>query len=367
MSMNQELPYRIGITLIPKIGAVNAKKLIAYCGGVEAVFKEKKKALMKIPGIGENIVRNLLNQSVLKRAEQEIEFITKHNIQPLFYTDTEYPQRLLHCEDGPVMLYYKGNKPLNGTRVLAVVGTRRATPYGRIMCEKILEGLKEKEVTVVSGLAYGVDSCAHRHALKMNFPTIGVLGHGLDRIYPAENRNLAEKMVSNGGLLTEFLSQTNPDRENFPKRNRIIAGISDATLVIESGKKGGAIITAELAFSYNRDVFAVPGRANDAFSKGCNYLIKVNKAAMVESADDLAYLLGWDNVEKKPNQQPELFVTLTDEEHKIYQILKENGECGMDDLMVKSRLPVSKIAASLLNLEFQGMVITLPGNRYKLK
>ncbi len=365
--MSDDLKYKIGITLIPKIGSINAKKLIAYCGGVEAVFKEKKKALMKIPGIGEGIVKNILSQAVLNRAEEEIAFIEKHKIQPLFYTDKEYPQRLLQCEDGPVMLYYKGNKPLNQKRVLAMVGTRRATSYGRIICEKIVDGLAEKGVMIVSGLAYGIDSCAHRNALKHDIATVGVLGHGLDRIYPAENRNVAEKMISNGGLLTEFMSKTNPDRENFPKRNRIIAGISDATLVVESGKKGGAIITAEIAFSYNRDVFAVPGRVEDPYSKGCNLLIKSNKAAMVESVKDLEYILGWDDVKVEQNKSPELFVNLTNDEQKIFDVLKEKEDAGIDEIMIKSKLPVSKISGVLLNLEFKGLVLSLPGKRYKIK
>jgi len=365
--MSDDLKYKIGITLIPKIGSINAKKLIAYCGGVEAVFKEKKKALMKIPGIGEGIVKNILSQAVLNRVEEEIAFIEKHKIQPLFYTDKEYPQRLLQCEDGPVMLYYKGNKPLNQKRVLAMVGTRRATSYGRIICEKIVDGLAEKGVMIVSGLAYGIDSCAHRNALKHDIATVGVLGHGLDRIYPAENRNVAEKMISNGGLLTEFMSKTNPDRENFPKRNRIIAGISDATLVVESGKKGGAIITAEIAFSYNRDVFAVPGRVEDPYSKGCNLLIKSNKAAMVESVKDLEYILGWDDVKVEQNKSPELFVNLTNDEQKIFDVLKEKEDAGIDEIMIKSKLPVSKISGVLLNLEFKGLVLSLPGKRYKIK
>ena len=365
--MESDLKYKIGITLIPKIGAVNAKKLIAYCGGVEAVFKESRKALLKIPGIGENIVNNILGSKVLERAEKEINFIEKYGITPLFYTDEEYPKRLLQCEDGPVMLYYKGNASLNKKRVLAIVGTRRSTSYGKIMCEKILEGLKEKDVLIVSGLAYGIDSCAHRFSVKSGIPTVGVLGHGLDRIYPSENRSVAEKMVNNGGLLTEFMSGTIPDRENFPKRNRIIAGISDATLVVESGKKGGAIITADIAFSYNRDVFAVPGRVDDQYSKGCNYLLKTNKAAMAESAEDIAYLLGWDNVKKQDNRQLELFNDLTPDEQILVDLLQSNGECGIDELMVKSGLPLSKIANALLNMEFKGIVISLPGKRYRVK
>lgn len=365
--MENDLIYKIGITLIPSIGAVNGKKLISYCGGAKAVFNEKKPALMKIPGIGRHTVTNILSQSVLKRAEKEIDFIEKHNIQPLFYTDSEYPQRLFHCEDGPLMLYYKGNKSLNHQRMLAIVGTRRSTSYGRTQCEKIVEGLKDKDVFIVSGLAYGIDSCAHRNALIHKLPTVGVMGHGLDRIYPAENRNLAASMMENGGLLSEFLPGTTPDRENFPKRNRIVAGMTDATLVVESGIKGGAIITANIAFSYNRDVLAVPGKVGDQYSKGCNFLIKTNRAAMVESAVDISRIMGWDDVKKETLPQPQLFVELSDNEQKIMDILRETGEAGIDVLMAKSGIPVSQISVILLNLEFQGLVISLPGKRYKIR
>ncbi len=365
--MENDLIYKIGVTLIPSIGSVNGKKLVSYCGGAEAVFKESRPALMKIPGIGNSIVSNIVNHAVLKRAEKEIEFIRKHDIQPLFYTDDKYPQRLFHCEDGPLMLYYKGNKCLNHRRMLAIVGTRRSTSYGRAQCEKIIEGLKDKDVLIVSGLAYGIDSCAHRNALKNNLPTVGVMGHGLDRIYPAENRNLAAAMMENGGILTEFLPGTKPDRENFPKRNRIVAGMTDATLVVESGIKGGAIITANIAFSYSRDVLALPGKVSDQFSKGCNFLIKTNKAAMVESADDVSNIMGWKVVKKETISQPRLFVELSESEQKIMDILQEKRESGIDELMAKSGTPVSQVSSILLNLEFQGLIISLPGKRYKLR
>jgi DNA processing protein len=247
------------------------------------------------------------------------------------------------------------------------VGTRRSTPYGRAQCEKIIEGLKNKGVMIVSGLAYGIDSCAHKNALNHHLPTVGVLGHGLDRLYPAENRNLAASMMENGGLLTEYLSGTTPDRENFPKRNRIVAGMTDATLVVESRIKGGAIITADIAFSYSRDVFAVPGRTEDVYSKGTNFLIKTNRAALVESADDIIRLTGWEDDDEKPVSQPELFVNLSDDEKILMDILTEDGETGIDELMAKSKIPVSQVSSLLLNLEFRGLVISLPGKRYKLR
>lgn len=365
--MIDDLIYKIGITLIPSIGSVNGKKLVSYCGGAEAVFKEKKSALLKIPGIGRNTVNKIVNHSVLKRAEKEILFIEKYSIQPLFYTDDDYPKRLFHCEDGPIILYYNGNQSLNHQRIIAIVGTRRSTSYGKVQCEKIIEGLKDINVMVVSGLAYGIDSCAHKNALNNQLPTIGVMGHGLDRVYPSENRNLAAAMMENGGLLTEFMSGTTPDRNNFPKRNRIVAGIADAVLVVESGIKGGAIITADIAFSYSRDVFALPGKIGDTYSEGCNFLIKTNRAALVESANDITRIMNWEHVEKKEPIQPELFTDLSENEQKLVNILNDTGENGIDELMAKSKIPISQVSSILLNMEFRGIVLSLPGKRYKLR
>lgn len=361
-----DLLYQIGITLIPGIGDISGKKLVAYCGSPEAVFSEKKAALKKIPGIGDTTVNSIINHSVFKRAETEINFTEQNGIKPLFYTDKNYPVRLLNCEDGPMMLYYKGNSDLNAGRVVAIVGTRRATNYGRNRCEEIVESLANKDALIVSGLAYGIDSCAHRKAVDLSIDTVGVLGHGLDRLYPALNRKLAEKMIEKGGLLAEFRYGTKPDRENFPKRNRIVAGMSDAVVVIESDRKGGALITAELANSYNRDVFAVPGRLGDDTSRGCNYLIKTNRAALIESGEDIAYIMGWDEKKISPKTQKQLFVQLSESEKLIYEIIRQAGEIGIDQLVIKSRLSTSKVAASLLNLEFEGVVECLPGKLYKV-
>ena len=281
------LLYQIGLTLLPGVGDVLGKKLVAYCGGVEEVFRQSRKSLEKIPGIGVKLVDSIVNQKVLFRAEEEIRFIEKYNITPLFYLDKKYPARLKNCDDGPIMLFFKGNADMNVARVVSMVGTRKATDYGKSVCEKIIEDLKAYGILVISGLAYGIDTCAHRAALEQNLMTVAVLGHGLDMIYPYLNRHLAEKMVDQGGLLTEFMSKTKPDRENFPRRNRIIAGLADATIVIEAAKTGGALITAEIANSYSRDVFSVPGRIGDPWSEGCNSLIKTNKAALVQRAADV--------------------------------------------------------------------------------
>jgi DNA processing protein len=360
-----ELLYQIAITLLPRVGDVNGKKLVAYCGSPKAVFDQKRNALLKIPGIGQAVVNSILNQRVLRRAEKEINFISRNKINALFYTSPKYPARLRNCEDGPMMLYYIGNADLNPKRAVAIIGTRRATNYGKSKCADFVESLADKNIQLISGLAYGIDSCAHRKSLESGLQTIGVLGHGLDRIYPAQNRKLAERMVSQGGLITEFLSGTNPDRENFPKRNRIVSGMIDAVIVIESDRKGGALITAELANSYNRDVFAVPGRVGDDLSRGCNFLIKTNRAILAESGEDVAYNMGWDDQPVKKKRQASLFVELNEEQKLILEMIRKKGEIGIDTLVIESGMPTSKIAAALLELEFESLVESLPGKLFK--
>ncbi len=360
------LQYKIGINLIPGISDLNGKKLIAYCGGAEAVFKEKKSNLLKIPGMGEATVNKILNSGVLQRAEQELIYLDKNKIKTYYFLDDNYPERLKHCIDGPIMLYYKGNANLNTPRVISVVGTRKASTYGRMMCKSIIEGLKDLDILVVSGLAYGVDTYAHKEALTNGLNTVGVLAHGLDRIYPASNRSLAEKMINLGGLLTDFISRTNPERENFPKRNRIVAGMADAVLVVESAKKGGALITADIANSYNRDVFAIPGRTNDLFSEGCNYLIKTNRAILVNNAEDIRYFMGWDIDKTKKVVQGKLFVNLSGTDKKIVGIIEEHQKIGIDRICLLAQMPSSKVASALLNLEFKGVVECLPGKIFKL-
>jgi DNA processing protein len=351
--------------LIPGVGDVNAKKLISWCGSAEAVFREKRKNLMKIPGMGTSTVNSILGSAVLSRAEKEIAFIDRYRIAALFYLDDAYPQRLKHCLDGPVMLYLRGNANLNARYVLSVVGTRSASGYGKEMTERIIAGMKGMDALIVSGLAYGIDTHAHRSALMNGIPTAGILAHGLDRIYPGSNRKLAIKMQENGGLVTEFLSETNPDRENFPRRNRIVAGMADATLVIESAVRGGALITANIASSYDRDVFAVPGRSTDSSSEGCNYLIKTNKAALVESAGDLKYFMQWEDQKPGKAKQIRLFREFSPDEQKVIDILKENEEASIDFIVMHSKLSNSKIAAVLLELELEGLVKSLPGKMYR--
>ncbi|NOY50393.1 MAG: DNA-protecting protein DprA [Chlorobi bacterium] len=363
--MPDDLIYKIGITLIPKIGAVNGKQLIAHCGGVEAVFKESRNALGKIPNIGSVAISSIKNQQVFKRAEEEIKYIERNNITPLFYTSKDFPSRLSNCHDSPIMLYYKGNTPLNNRRVVSIVGTRRATSYGKEICNEICTHLKDYEVLILSGLAYGIDSCAHRSAIENGVSTVAVLGHGLHTVYPAQNRRLADKMMENGGLLTEFISNTKPDRENFPKRNRIVAGMSDAVIVVESGRKGGAIITADLGNSYNRDVFAVPGRSGDELSVGCNYLIRTNRAALIENGSNLTYFMGWEKSDVKTSVQQKLFVELNDDEQCVFDCVSQNKEISIDRISITTGIRPSIVASTLLKLEFEGMIKALPGKLFK--
>ncbi len=361
------LIHQIALTLIPGVGDVNARRLVAYCGGAEAVFKERRSALKRIPGIGEITAASIVDQNVLSRAEQEIAFIEKFGIKPLYYLDEDYPWRLKNCPDGPVVLYYKGNADLNAKRTVGIVGTRRITDYGREVCRALVEGLPALNVITISGLAFGVDTCAHKYSLENGMATIGVLGHGLDKIYPSQNASLARRMIENGGLLTEYMSKTVPDRENFPQRNRIIAGLSDVVIVVESGMKGGSLITADIAISYNRDVFAIPGKVGEDRSSGCNWLIKTNRAGLIETAGDLTYLMSWEDPgNRKMKQQQELFRELQPDEAVIVDFLRNTGDSGIDTIISELRMSSGRVAAALLGLEFSGIITTLPGKVYRL-
>ena len=361
---NQKL-YEIALTLVPGIGYVNGKKLVAYCGGAEAVFCENKNALTRIGGITENIIKGIDSKDVMRRAEEEIAFIEKNGIKPLFYLDHDYPKRLQHCHDGPLMLYYKGNADLNATKVVGIVGTRNITEYGKYVGDKLIEELSIDNVLIVSGLAYGVDAMAHRAALKYDLDTVGVLGHGMQTVYPAENRSLSMKMLEKGGILTEFVSGTQPDRENFPKRNRIVAGMVDCLVVVESALKGGAMITAEIANSYDREVFAIPGRIGDIYSEGCNRLIKINKANLLMDAADLRYVMRWDVDTKVVAKQMRMFRDFNEDEKKVMDVFAKSNIVHLDDIIVGTDLSPSKIASVLLSLEFDGILKALPGKRYQ--
>ncbi|RYD81942.1 MAG: DNA-protecting protein DprA, partial [Sphingobacteriales bacterium] len=334
--MNKDLLYQIALTHVPYIGDVHAKSLISIYGDAETIFKAPKKELENIEGIGTVRAGSLKKFQDFKAGEAEIDFIKKYKIQPLFINDENYPKRLLNCYDSPVLLYYRGNADLNTEKIVSVVGTRNHSDYGKQVCEKLVEDLSEENVLIVSGLAFGIDSIAHKTALKNNLNTVGVLAHGLDRIYPQQNKSLAKQMTEQGGLLTDFSSGSNPDKQNFPKRNRIVAGMCDAIVVIESGKKGGSLITAELANSYNKDVFAIPGRTIDNKSEGCNYLIQNNKASLVTNAAELMQFMNWKAQPKKAAQQKQLFVELTTDERKLVDILQSREAVHIDELFVSS-------------------------------
>jgi DNA processing protein len=364
--LSTELQYQIALTLVPNIGDVHAKSLINYFGNPSAIFAASRKALEGIEGIGTIRANSIKQFHNFKRAEDEINFIEKYKIRPLFITDKNYPQRLLNCYDSPAMLYYRGNADLNSSKIVAVVGTRNNNEYGKSICEKLIEDLAEEDVIIVSGLAFGIDSIAHKASIKHNLKTIAVLAHGLDMVYPAQNKSLAKQMIANGGLLTEFRSESKPDRQNFPSRNRIVAGISDVIIVVESGIKGGSLITAELANSYNKDVFAYPARVTDSKSEGCNFLIKNNKAGLVTCANDIIESMGWKKKSVTVKKQRELFIELTPDEKIVVNILQAQEQAHIDELFIKSKLNTSAVAAALLMLEMQGIVGSFPGKIYRL-
>lgn len=365
--MPDDLIYQIALTLIPNIGDVHAKTLIGIYGNAASVFKARKKELETIEGIGTIRAKSIKAFTDFTRCEEEISFIEKYKITPLFLTDKNYPQRLLNGYDSPALLYYRGKADLNTSKIVAVVGTRNNSEYGKTVTEKLITDLAGNQVLIVSGLAFGIDTIAHKAALKNNLHTVGVLAHGLDRIYPYQNKTLAKQMVEQGGLLTDFISNTNPDKQNFPKRNRIVAGMCDALVVIESGKKGGSLITAELANGYNKDVFAIPGKTTDTRSEGCNFLIRQNKASLITGSADLIELMNWlpeEKVQKK--KQRELFIELTREEKMIVDILQQRDTTPIDELYFKSGLSSSSVAQALLMLEMQNVIIAMPGKMYKL-
>lgn len=364
--MNHELLYEVALTLIPGIGDVNAKKLIAYCGGAEAVFEEKRKNLLNIPGIGERTVESIVSQNVLQRAERELNFADRNGIRILYYLNSDYPRRLQHCYDSPVIIYCKGYTDLNVEKIVGVVGTRNVTDYGKTLTEKLIQDLVDDDVLVVSGLAYGVDTCAHKAALKNNLTTAAVLAHGFQTIYPSANASLSRKMIESGGcLLTEHISGTEPDKENFPKRNRIVSGMIDCLVVVESAAKGGALITAEIANNYDREVFAFPGRIGDAYSEGCNKIIKTNKANLLTDVDDLRYIMRWNDDRKIQPKQMRMFREFNQEEQKVMDVFGDDNIVYLDKIITDTMLSPTKIASVLLSLEFDGILAALPGKRYQ--
>lgn len=367
----QTLFYAIALTQTKGVGPNLAKNLIAYLGSPEAIFKEKTNVLCKIPGIGNSLAKNIKEKSVFDIAENEIRFIEKNKISPIFFTEKKYPFRLKECSDSPILLYTKGTVDLNSHKYISIVGTRNATVYGKNTCEQIICDLKKyaQNFSIISGFAYGIDICAHRSALENNISTLAVLAHGLDRYYPAVHKNTASKILTteHSGFVTEYISNTTPEKQNFVQRNRIIAGLSDAVIVIESGLKGGSLITAELACSYNRDVFAIPGKIGDKYSAGCNNLIKQNKAALIESAADLLQYMNWDIENKHACLQSSLFVELTESEKQILSVLSNHSEgIHINELSINLNKPYSAVSSLLLEMEFKGLLACLPGGVYRL-
>ena len=364
--MNEELLYRLALTFIDDIGPIRGRALLTHYSSASAVFKAPLKELKHLPGMNEVRAKAFRNEDILLRAEQELTYIAKQNVQVLWIDDENYPSNLKSCVDAPLLMYYKGNGSLNTEKKVAIVGTRKSTEYGTKITEELVEGLSTiKDIAIISGLADGIDTIAHKAALNQHIPTIGVLGHGHDKMYPANNRSLAKDMQELGGVLTEFPSETIPGRENFPKRNRIVAGMSDVTIVVESDIKGGALITARIASSYNRDVAAFPGRVGAKRSSGCNELIRTNVAAMITKADDLLELMNWGKVKQKVVQK-QLFINLSPEEKNLMDYLSAKDAVHADELYHSTGMNNSQLAATLLQLEIQGLVKALPGKMYRV-
>ncbi|XCF06563.1 DNA-processing protein DprA [Tamlana crocina] len=362
-----DLLYTLALQHVPNIGDITAKRLIAHCGSAEAVLKEKKQNLLKIDGIGSVTVSDLFKTHHLKEAEQELEFIKSNGIKVLYFQESDYPERLKHCIDGPILLFQAGNIDLKSQRVISIVGTRKITTSGIAFCESLIEQLVPYNPVIVSGFAYGTDITAHKAAMKNNLQTIGCLAHGLNQIYPKVHKKYMVEVEKNGGFFTDFWSTDKFDRNNFLKRNRVIAGLSEATIVIESAEKGGSLVTADIANSYNREVFAVPGRTTDSQSTGCNNLIKQQKAHMLTVPADIPYILNWELESKeKPAVQKQLFVELDDTEKAIYNFLKENEKEQLDMIAINCQIPIFKVASVLLNMELKGVVRPLPGKMFEV-
>ena len=367
-SHEEEQLYALALSLAHGISRVAAKQLIEMIGSAADVFRFRRELTERCPGISPHVLKALDDAEAIRRAEQELAFACNRGIRCLTLLDEDYPSRLRECDDAPVALFYKGTANLNAPHALSMVGTRRATDYGTRLCATFLRDLKEccPDVLVVSGLAYGIDIHAHREALANGLPTVAVLAHGLDRIYPYVHRKTAIDMLENGGLLTEFVTGTNPDKRNFVCRNRIVAGMTDATLVVESAAKGGSLITAELAESYHRDCFAFPGRLNDACSEGCNRLISTNRAALLLSAGEFVKAMGWETQAKAQGIQRSLFPDLTEEEQRVASLLRERGNLHINTLVVATDTPVQRMSTLLLEMEMKGIVRLLAGGMYQL-
>ncbi len=362
-----EVYYQLALSQVDGVGAKSLKKLVAHFGSAREVFHQPAQELLNVTGMIAGRAASIVSFAGFDRIDEEMRFAEENSIEVLSHLDPRYPNRLKHCEDGPAVLFVKGDANLSAERMLSIVGTRRVTAYGKSMTRKIVEAVAPHGVTVVSGLAYGVDIEAHRACLDLGLPTIAVLGHGLQEVYPLSHTRYADEIAEGGALISEFMAGTRPDRENFPQRNRIVAGMCDATVVVESGKSGGSMITADLAVNYNRDVFAVPGRLDDPHSEGCNRLIKTKKATLLESPADILNQMGWMPTANSGRRaiQKKIFVDLSPTEEKLLAVLRENTRLQIDELGLRMEMPTSQILVQLLNLELNGLVRSLPGKVYE--
>lgn len=363
----EEILYLLALQKVKGVGAINAKKLIAHLGSAQAVFTEKPSTLKKIHGITPNLLKNINTSEILKKAKKEWLYIQQNEIKYNTFLDEAYPERLKHCIDSPILLFQDGKISYDKQPVISIVGTRKMTSYGRDFLKTFIKDLTTYKPIIVSGFAYGVDITAHRYAMDNNLQTIGVLAHGLDQMYPAEHKKYMHKVLENGGFYTEYWHDEKALRENFLMRNRIIAGLSDATIIIESAERGGSLVTAQIANSYDRDVFAVPGRVKDTYSRGCNNLIRTNRAALLQSVENLAYMLNWDQKTKKPKAiQAKLFLDLNEEQQTIYDYLQKNGKTLLDQLALDCQMPIYKLSGILVEMEMMGAIKPLPGKLFEV-
>lgn len=359
--------HKIALSAVEGMGPATARRLIDNFGSPSAVFGAQPADWSAVEGVLPRVIEQIMARKVLAEAEKELRFVEDNQVQVAFIGEEDYPVRLRQCADAPVILYSKGNFNPNQRRVLGVVGTRNATSYGKEICRRIIGELAEENILVVSGMAYGIDYCAHKAALEAELPTAAVFAHGLDTIYPSDHRKTAEAMLANGGWVTEFRSQTRMDRHFFPRRNRIVAGLCDGVLVVESDKKGGSLITADIANSYSREVMAIPGKPSDLRSKGCNWLIKTDRAALVENAADILKQLNWDPASNPKAVQLEAFPRLSDEALSLARCLQQSGPVSIDSLADIAGKPIREVSAILLNLEMEGVVKSLPGKRFRIQ
>ncbi len=368
MEANHHKIHDLALSFTKGVGVVTLRNLVNYFGSSQAVMDAPEEKLKLVGGIGDKISTAIKNSrsEAYERAERELDFIEKHHIQLFTFSDQAYPRRLKECYDAPWILYYRGKANLNAGRIVSIVGSRKATHYGKNLCDELVETLSDYDVTIVSGLAYGIDSFAHKASVNHGIPTVGVLGHGLDQIYPASNRNLAKSMLENGGLLSEFSLSTKPERQNFPQRNRIIAGMADVTIVIEAAIQGGALITADIANNYNRDVCAFPGNIGQEYSAGCNFLIKSHRAHLISRGKDLEYLMGWEPADEKLKpMQIQMELSLSPMEKKVHRLVKQHQPLSIDQISAQLNLPQSKLTITLLELEMKGLLVALPGKVFR--